>query len=263
MPARLRSARPTVRGDVRELAVADVAVEPVLAALAAGGRRRGRASRRGRSRRRETDGAHRGDCGMMCSRRASKVGAWCVKSMPAAFADSSQVEAVARHRRPSQLERLRRSLQRARPLRAISTTAARSRRRVARRYGIVTDRSLDEATVGDDGFITSFALRGRSRSAVSPRSRTRPASRIACDTAPSPRDGADRPDRPPSRLSAAVTYSDRRARQRQHGLRKAGVVVAVLLPAVADQHEVAPPARRRRRLPANCSRISSPAFMIT
>jgi hypothetical protein len=37
-------------------------------------------------------------------------------------------------------------------------------------------------------------------------------------------------------------------RQRKHGLRKPGVVVAVLLPSVANEHEITAPTRLRSRL---------------
>ena len=78
-------------------------------------------------------------------------------------------------------------------------------------------------------------------------------------------DAADTPGRLPARPRRR---SRRRPARSCDGsgstvFENAGVVVAVLLPAVADQHEVAAPARGAAAGAGNRSRISSPAFMIT
>ena len=77
---------------------------------------------------------------------------------------------------------------------------------------------------------------------------------------------------PVDRIVFELERRGRRARSRADAcdgsgstvFEKLGVVVAVLFPAVADQHEIARPALRAAAGGAgNDSRSSSPAFMIT
>ena len=82
---------------------------------------------------------------------------------------------------------------------------------------------------------------------------------------PNPADDAGRPGRSSrsTYIGPSFVVGPVVRRKRQYGRRKARVEVAVLLPAVANEYEVAPQPAAGGGRDRNCNRSSSPAFMMT